>query len=386
MSFARTGPAMHPFAPYLRSVLTAALAVAACALPGDASGQESWKTDFSKVAVDPAEIVSGGPPKDGIPAIDHPKFVSVKEAGRFIDDDEPVAVVRRGGEVKVYPLQILIWHEIVNDVVGGVPVTVTYCPLCNTTLAFDRRFDGKVLDFGTTGRLRHSDLIMYDRQTETWWQQATGEGIVGTYAGRRLTFVPSPVMRWREVKRELPDAKVLSRDTGYPAYRTRYGFNPYQGYDTRKGPMEWTFRAQVSEALPRMERVVALHENGESWAVPFSALAERPVAELEVGGEPVVVFYDPGTVSSVDARRIMNSRKVGSSAVYKRTVGGRTLSFEPAGEDGRFRDRETGSIWNFAGRAVEGPLAGTQLEEVPHGNHFWFAWAVFRPDTKVWGR
>ncbi len=351
-----------------------------------ACAQETWKTDFTRVTVDPSEIVSGGPPKDGIPAIDEPRFVDVRAASRFIDGNEPVAVVRVNGEVKAYPLQILIWHEIVNDVVGGKPVSITFCPLCNTTLAFEREFEGALLDFGTTGRLRFADLIMYDRQTETWWQQATGEGIVGEHAGKQLTFVPSPVMRWRDVREQLPRARVLSRETGYPSYRPRYGINPYQGYDTQSGPMSWTFKADVPGGLPAMERVVALNHNGDSWAVPFTRLRERRVAHLSVGGTDVVVFYTPETVSALDAQQILNGRAVGSSAVYETRAGSRLLTFEPRTEHGTYRDRETGSVWSFTGQAVEGPLAGTQLTEFNHGNHFWFAWGVFRPDTKVWER
>jgi hypothetical protein len=360
------------------------VAMAAFAPSDDVQGQESWTTDFTRYAVDPEEIVSGGPPKDGIPAIDDPKFVTVSQANPFIDKNEPVAVVRRNGVTRAYPLQILIWHEIVNDIVGGDPITVTYCPLCNTTLAFDRRFDGQVLDFGTTGRLRHSDLIMYDRQSETWWQQATGQGIVGEHAGRQLTFVSSPVMRWDDVREQLPDAQVLSRDTGHPGYEQRYGMNPYRGYDRRDAPFEWTFSGSTNGQLPQMERVVSLNEGIESWAVPFSTLAEVKVVHLEVGGRAMVVFYTPETGSAVDAQRMLDSRSVGSSAVYEPQVGGRTLRFEPAGEDGVFRDAETGSLWNIMGQGVEGEFAGRQLTEVPHGNHFWFAWAVFRPETKIW--
>ncbi|MFQ5536302.1 MAG: DUF3179 domain-containing protein [Gemmatimonadota bacterium] len=382
-----------PFPPHRRApgFLLAVLlgSTGVLAFPGftDASAlsaQEEWKTDFSRITVDPEEIVSGGPPKDGIPAIDHPKFVSIKEANRYVDGDEPVAVVRMNGEVKAYPIQILIWHEIVNDVVGGVPVTVTYCPLCNTTLAFDRRFSGEVLDFGTTGRLRHSDLIMYDRQTETWWQQATGEGIVGALAGQQLTFVPSPVMRWKDVKEQLPDAKVLSRDTGFPGYLRRYGVNPYKGYDRSSGPMKWTFKGKTNPALPQMERVVALYLNGAAMAVPFSVLRKVKMAQLTVGGKEVVVFFQPRTLSSLDGRRVMDGRSVGSSAVYDPVVEGRTLHFVPGPKDAIFTDTETGSVWNMAGKAVEGPLAGTQLAEITHGNHFWFAWSVFRPETDIW--
>jgi len=358
--------------------------LAACGGVQELPGQETWETDFTKRTVDLDEIISGGPPKDGIPAIDNPKFISADEADDFLEDDEPVAVVRRNGVAKAYPIQILIYHEIVNDAVGGDPISVTYCPLCNTTLAFDRRFEGDVLDFGTTGRLRHSDLVMYDRQTETWWQQATGEGIVGEHAGKQLTFVSSPVMRWEDVKEQLSGVQVLSRDTGHGRYSDWYGQNPYEGYDRRSGPMAWAFKISVPDQLPRMERVVALYEDGESWAVGFSDLREERVAHLEVGDKDVVVFFTPETVSSVDARRIADSRAVGSSAVYERAVDGRRLTFEPTRKSGEYRDEETGSTWNFAGVATQGELEGTQLVEVPHGNHFWFAWVAFRPETKVW--
>jgi hypothetical protein len=369
-----------------RLALAVFAAATACHPIDAALAQDEWRTDFTRVAVDPTEIVSGGPPKDGIPAIDEPRFVSIRSMGRFIDDNEPVAVVRRNGETKVYPLQILIWHEIVNDVVGGDPVTVTYCPLCNTTLAFDRRFQDMLLDFGTTGRLRHSDLIMYDRQTETWWQQATGQGIVGTHAGAQLRFVPSSVMRWQDVKEQLPDALVLSRDTGHDGYLDRYGINPYRGYDRRGGPFEWTFQGQADDGLQPMERVVALHVHGESWAVPFSTLRERRVAALEIGGKGLVVFFTPETGSAVDAHRMMDSRAVGSSAVYVSAIEGRALTFARTEDDGVFRDAETGTLWSVFGTGLEGALAGRQLEEFPHGNHFWFAWAVFRPQTHIWGR
>jgi len=364
-------------------LLLAALALSACDGGTRAlEGQESWKTDFSKHTVPLEEIVSGGPPKDGIPAIDDPSFVAVDDADGWLERREPVAVVEEGGEVKAYPLSILIYHEIVNDEVGGRPVSVTYCPLCNTTLAFDRRFDGRLLDFGTTGRLRHSDLVMYDRQTETWWQQATGEGIVGRYAGEELEFVPAPVMSWADVRAQFPDARVLSRDTGYPRLRSRYGTNPYQGYD-RGGPIRGFFRGESNDALPQMERIVAIDRGGESLALPFSRLRDEPVAHVQVGGEDLVVFWAPGTASAVDAGQIARGRDVGASGVFRPTLEGRELTFEADG-DGRFRDEETGSVWTIGGRAVEGPLEGKALTRVPHGNHFWFAWAAFKPETEIW--
>jgi hypothetical protein len=153
-----------------------------------------WKTDFSKHSVPLSEIIPGGPPRDGIPPIDRPVFETVAQADAWLKPQEPLIHFAVGNDVRAYPLQILIWHEIVNDEVGGIPVMVTFCPLCNTAIAFDRRVAGRVLDFGTTGNLRHSDLIMWDRQTESWWQQMTGEAIVGELTGMRLTLLPATIV------------------------------------------------------------------------------------------------------------------------------------------------------------------------------------------------
>ena len=199
-----------------------------CWIPLPALGQlrvsanqmvETWKhewtrTDFSKKSVDLSEIMSGGPPRDGIPPIDNPKFVTPSEAAQWLDAEEPVLVYRHGGQVKAYPLQILIWHEIANDTVGGKPVVLTFCPLCNSILVFDRNVGGRILDFGTTGKLRNSDLIMWDRQTESWWQQLTGEGIVGTYTGTVLTSCPLHWFPLRPSGRIFPRAWCCQRRRG----------------------------------------------------------------------------------------------------------------------------------------------------------------------------
>ena len=345
---------------------------------GEVAAQETWRTDFTQRTVELDELVSGGPPKDGIPALDEPTFVSVEDADDWLGRREPVAVVTLNGETHMYPLQVMIWHEIANDVVGGVPVSVTFCPLCNTTLAFDRRFGDRILDFGTTGRLRHSDLVMYDRQTESWWQQATGEGIIGRYAGERLTFIPAPVLSWAEASRAYPEAAVLSKETGY---EREYGRNPYEGYD-RGGPLRWAFRGRSDARLKPMERVAAIEIGDESIAVPFESLSLERVVEAEVGGTRVVVFWSKGTASALDAGAIAEGRDVGSTTVYRSDLAGRSLEFEPADGE-RFRDKETGTLWDINGLGLDGTLAGSQLEAVPHGNHFWFAWAVFKPDTKI---
>jgi hypothetical protein len=347
----------------------------AASVPFSTSG---WKTDFSVHSVPLSEIMSGGPPKDGIPAIDDPKFVTVNEADRWLGDREPVIVFEHDGEVRGYPWQILIWHEIVNDEVGGLPVSVTYCPLCNTAIAFDRRLGDRVLDFGTTGKLRHSDLVMYDRQTETWWQQATGEGIIGELTGTTLTFLSAPTVSWSDFKTEYPAARVLSRDTGHGR---PYGDSPYGGYDTGR---PFLFRGSADERLPAMARVVVVKSGDAAVVYPVETLAEERAVNHEVDGTPVAVFYRAGTASAVDAERIGEGRDVGAAAAYLRTLDGRTLTFRADGDG--FRDQETGSRWTFFGEAVAGPLAGRRLEPAVHYIPFWFAWAAFAPDTPVYGR
>ena len=342
-------------------------------------GSEQWATDFSRHTVPLEEIVSGGPPKDGIPALDRPAFVPVDEAGRWLKDEEPVVVIERGGTARAYPYQILIWHEIVNDVVGGLPLTVTYCPLCNTALVFRREHGGRLLDFGTTGRLRHSDLIMYDRQTDSWWQQATGEAIVGELAGEELAPYPAQTITWRTFREAHPGGDVLSRETGYDR---PYGRNPYVGYDRGRRPFAQFFRGEPDDRLPAMERVVAIAVDGVHVAYPFRRLAEVRVVNDQIAGVPVAILWAPGTASALDAESVAGGRDVGATGVFSRRVAGRTLDLRPAG-DGRFEDRQTGSTWTVTGASVAGPLNGTRLNPLPHGDYLWFAWAAFRPATDV---
>jgi len=350
--------------------------------PVPASAQAEWRTDFSRTTVPLEEIVSGGPPKDGIPALDSPSFISVSAADRWMGAREPVIVVVNGDVVRIYPYQILIWHEIVNDVLGDLPLTVTYCPLCNTALVFHRRHGDRLLDFGTTGRLRYSDMVMYDRQTETWWQQATGEGIVGELAGEQLEAYPAQTLSWDAAKEAHPDAQVLSRTTGH---NRPYGRNPYTGYDQSRGPISRFFSKALDDRLGAMERVAAVTLDARPVAYPFGALREKRVVNDHVAGRPLVVWWVPGTASALDSQQISDGRDVGASGVFLREVGALTLTFVPRGDD-RFQDRETGSVWNPSGTAVEGPLAGQMLRPLPHGDYLWFAWAAFRPDTEIRGR
>ena len=336
------------------------------------------KTDFENRIVDLSEIMSGGPPRDGIPAVDEPRYAPTEDAAEWLDPDEPVIAVEIGGEARAYPLQVLIWHEIANDSLGGAPIAVTFCPLCNSAIVFDRRLDGEILDFGTTGRLRLSDLVMYDRQTETWWQQLTGTGIIGEHAGRELVRLPAAIVSWREFRAAFPDATVLSRETGHTR---RYGSNPYAGYDSATQP--FLLRTTPDPRLPAMERVLHVAAGGTERIYPFGAFTEEPVINDEVGGEPVVVMSRSGTLSALDRPRIADSRRIPSAAAYSRRLQGRVLEFEL--RDGSIADTATGSVWNLFGEAVEGPLAGSRLAPLSRGEHFAFAWLAFHPDADVYG-
>ena len=186
-----------------------------------------WPTDFSRSTIDLDELLVGinrVDPRDAIPPIDEPVFEDASSS-TWIDDREPGVLLDLDGDARFYPLSILTRHEIVNDTVGEIPVAVTYCPLCNTALVFDRRFEDDVLRLGVSGLLRNSDLVMWDDKTVSLWQQITGEAIVGEHAGKQLAPVPSGIVRWADFKSTHPDGQALGPDQGRGA---NYGYNPYQ--------------------------------------------------------------------------------------------------------------------------------------------------------------
>jgi hypothetical protein len=349
--------------------------------PGGLAG--GWSTDFDISAVPFDEIFSGGPGKDGIPAINDPRFESIDEARSWVSDQGPVIALEIEGDARAYPLAVLTWHEIVNDTVGGEPVIVTFCPLCNTALVFERTLDGTLHDFGVSGNLRFSDMVMYDRQTETWWQQATGIGIVGDLTGAKLEFVPSQLISLDQFAEAYPEGQVLSRDTGFGR---DYGRNPYVGYDA-VDQQPFLFDGVTDGRLSPKERVVALGEQDSDApiSIPHSELREVGVINLEFEGTPLAVFWQPGVTSALDGANISESEDIGGTGVFSAIVDGETLTFTSSGGDEPvITDDQTGSTWDITGRAVDGPLAGTELEAANHGDHFWFAWAAFVPQTSIW--
>ena len=350
-------------------------------LPPDAPpALQQFDTAYSKHNIDLSTLMSGGPPKDGIPSVDNPSFVSVGEASNWVSPEEPVILLEHKGTARAYPLQILTHHEIVNDRVAGTPVAVTFCPLCYSALVFERTLDGEPVEFGVSGLLRNSDLVMYDRKTETLWQQLTGKAIVGDLAGRTLTQIPSQIVSFRQFGETHPDGAVLSRDTGHDR---PYGRNPYAGYDDIDNK-PFAYRGPTDDRLPPMAKVVAVTIGDRYTAYPHSKTETTRVLHDTVAGRPLAVFHAPGAVSALDAAEIAESKETGSTGVFDRRVDGRTLTFSYV-DDGRFEDEDTESTWTVTGKAVDGPLEGTQLDRVQHGDYFAFAWFAFRPDAALYG-
>ncbi|MEX2653537.1 MAG: DUF3179 domain-containing protein [Acidimicrobiia bacterium] len=337
--------------------------------------------DLPTPTIPPADLVSGGPPPDGIPSIDEPRFRSIADAELSLADTEPVIVVDIEGDVRAYPIEILIWHEIVNDVVGGVPVAVTYCPLCNSAVTFERRINGVDVTFGTSGQLYASALVMYDRETESLWTHFDGRAIAGVLAGHRLEPVPSPLLAWSEFKKAHPEGQVLSRETGFDR---QYGRNPYYGYDNPDTRPRF-LRGEVDDRARVKQRVVGISVDGAAVAFPLEEVSggEAKVTSATVGEMPVAVFWVAGQNSALEDADTSKGRDVGSVGVFRPEADGRALSFRAEGPT--FVDAETSSTWNITGRAISGSLEGARLVAVPHLDTFWFAWSTYQPETTLFG-
>jgi hypothetical protein len=309
------------------------------------------------------KIVSGGPPPDGIPSINNPKFISKEEADKFLQEGDQVVGVNINGDIRAYPLQILVWHEIVNDDVGGTPVAITYCPLCFTNQVFNRTVDGQIVEFGTSGKLYNSNLVMYDRTSNSLWSQALGQSIVGKHAGLKLERVPFDVAFWREWKQLYPDTKVLSRDTG----STRpYGADPYGNYYTNNDlffPV-----SNKDNRLGLKEIIVGLENGGQYKAYKLQQIEDINVINDEINGKSITLFsIHPAMVR-----------------VFDSTVDNQKLDFQYDKNSTKIIDRRSGSEWNLEGIAIEGPMKGKQLSRLPFDEGFWFQWVAFHPETDVY--
>lgn len=363
-------------------------------------------TDFCTFNIDFGEILSGGVGRDqitpvypvgyvypeginiygGRDAAIHENYHSIEEADEWLADQSPVIAAELNGEARAYPLGVMTLREIANTTIGGVPVAVTFCPLCNAGIVYERELDGQLFHFGVSGFLRNSDLIMWDHETESWWQQATGIGIVGEMTGVQLEFVTSSMVSYGEFKAAYPDGDVLapiaSADGQLLSSTDR---NPYQGYDSGQ---PFLYQGEIDDRLPATERVLGftMGSGDDHIAIgyPFSLLSEEIVINDTLGDRQIVVFWQPGATSALDQSQISESREVGSGNIFDPTLDdGTALTFYANGTT--IRDEQTDSAWDIFGHATEGELVGTQLTQLRTVTHFWFAWHAFEPDTLLWG-
>ena len=319
------------------------------------------ETDGVKHLIPLDRIKGGGPPKDGIPSIDNPKFAEIQDS-RFMSDSDTVIGLEINGEAKAYPIFILVWHEIVNDKVGNTPVSVTYCPLCYTNQVFERIIDGQEVEFGTSGKLYNSNLLMYDRYTESYWSQALGMAVKGELSGYQLNLVPFDVITWGDWKKLHPDTLVLTTDTGHIR---SYATDPYGNYYTEPRIM---FPVEHSDdRLFPKEIIIGFNQDGIYKAYKQNDIESNVVINDLIGETPVILV----SLFSENSR------------AFERIVNDVQLDF--VFDDGKILDVQTNSEWNYDGLAISGESKGLQLERLPIEPGFWFEWVAFHPETIVFG-
>ena len=348
-------------------------------LPTGESALSNMRADeFPDPLIPVEEIISGGPPPDGIPPIENPVFLPVAENLQILDPSEPVVALEIDGDARAYPIRAMVWHEIVNDVVGGVPVSVTYCPLCNSAVTYVRVINGVETTFGTSGRLFASALVMYDRATESLWTHYDGRAVVGLLTGAQLEAVASPLLSWGDFRENHPTGQVL--DWTQTGHNRDYGRNPYYGYDD-PATQPFLFRGTVDDRAVAKQRVVGVAVDDAAAAFTLEGISggEARATNATVGERPVVIFWKAGQSSALDTQDQATGKDVGSVGVFDPVIDRDLLTFTAQG--GVFVDDQTSSAWSITGEAVDGPLAGSQLERLEHLDTFWFAWATYQPDT-----
>lgn len=319
------------------------------------------ETDGVKHLIPLDKIKGGGPPKDGIPSLDNPVFVLIQNSD-FISDHDTVIGLEINGEAKAYPLFILVWHEIVNDTVGGAPVSVTYCPLCYTSQVFSRVINDRAVEFGVSGKLYNSNLLMYDRLSDSYWSQALGLALYGELTGYQLDLIPFDVITWGDWKMLHPDTLVLSTDTGFAR---SYATDPYGNYYTEPQIM---FPVEYSDdRLSPKEIIVGLYFGDLYKAYRQSDVESASLINDSIGDTSVMLV----SLFSENSR------------AFDRVINGQTLEFEII--DGKIVDTVTNSVWNYDGLSISGQLQGEQLTRLPLEPGFWFEWIAFHPQTLLFG-
>jgi hypothetical protein len=345
-----------------------------------------WNTDTTKRNINLDQITVHFP-RHTFPRIDYPKFIGKVKGLKEYFMYEPVIAIAINGRAKAYPLNVLTMHEIANDTLGGVPILATYCPLCNSSVVYERRLKNRgkqyQLDFELSGMLRNSGLIMADKQTETWWQQLTGLGLVGELANIELDVIPSMIISVKDFFIRYPDGKILSPETGTNSQK-KYGTNPYENYDDITGvPYEKYFdHSKLDSRLPPMERLIDIKGNKGYKVYPFSIIAKEGIINDYYDGRNIVIFYKKGTVSVLNNKKIIKSKDIGSATVFSSEIDDNILTFEKI--NGKILDKETKSFWDITGHCIQGYYKGRELIPEKHSNHFAFAWLSFHPESEIY--
>ncbi len=307
------------------------------------------------------QIVSAGVVKDGIPSIDSPKYESVRAADLYLDNDGLGLVVEVAGRARFYPFQILVWHEIVNDVFQGKKLAVTYSPLTFSGVVFERELLDQVFEFGTSGKLFNSNLLMQDRTSDSLWSQSLGKAVVGPLSGTSLVTHPSKTITWTSFKNNYGFGEVLSRNTGEVRDYTR---NPYGNYLTDNTLL---FPVEPKDSRFEMKKVVfGLEKENGSFAFAQDDIQKTRMINQSVGDKQILVLWD---------------EELGTAKAFTSEIDGHKLEFSL--KDGKLTD-EGGSVWTGSGLATAGSSKGFRLKEIPLTNTFWFSWASSHPETQVY--
>jgi len=348
----------------------------------------NWSTDTTNHTVDVSEI-SLAAPKDALPTLDFPKFINKNDKSFNFYEYEPVIVISFKGETKAYPLSLLTMFELSNDSLGGEQLMITFCPMCNAAMVFNRKInkDNKeyLLTFGISGLLMHNDMIMYDKQTNTWWEQLMGEAIVGELAGTELKMMRALIISVKDYYDRYPEGKILSSE-GINIVDKTSGHRPFYhlNHDNKHIDSTYYLPEKVDNRLPPLERVLDIHVEDHIKIYPFSAIAKKGVINEVFDNMHFVIFYHKDMVSVLDEDKLSKSKHIGSATAFRSNLEGVNYTFHKKGN--YFFDNQTHSTWDITGYCKEGVLKEKQLMILPHSNHFAFAYLAFFPDAEIYGQ
>lgn len=347
----------------------------------------SWSTDTSKRTVELSELTLAAA-KDELQTLNYPKFISKSDHHNHFYPHEPVVVITHEGRAKAYPLSLLTPFELANDSFGGQELMVTYCPMCNAAVVFNRtvNYNGEnhLLNFGISGILMHNDMVMYDRNTHSWWEQLMGTAIAGELSGTTMEFMPSMLISVKDFFDRFPDGQIMSPEKIKMVKSHHHRAFHHMEHDSSKLESTFFLPEKTDPRLPPLERVLDIHIQDHITIYPYHMLAKEQVINQEFDGVNFSIFYHGETVSVLDEDKLNHSKHVGSATAFRTQVDGKVLTFKKDGD--YFKDDQTGSIWDITGYCREGEMKGKQLWLIPHSNHFAFAFLAFFPESEIYGQ